>query len=230
MSFNNTKRKLCVAGCSISDYTRVDRTYGEILSENLGFEYLHEGSGCGSNARIWRRITNHILAGTLTENDIIIIQYTEPVRTEFWSVYPMPSYKHEGPSEEPSHNGGRILKWKMGSYTWQHYEIEKNFHRAYEKYFVNDKFSRENFTVNNFNFQHMLSNLKMKVIFNMTKRIGQFEDEIILDCYKPLIYRDITAAVKEYDLAENDQCHMNQAGHEITAENLKNHILNLNLI
>ena len=47
--------KLCVAGCSFSDYTKVDKVWGEYLAEKLDVDYLHEGAGCGSNWRIWRQ-------------------------------------------------------------------------------------------------------------------------------------------------------------------------------
>ena len=70
--------KVIVGGCSVSDYTgaEVDRVYGEILSERLNAEYIHHGSGCGSNYRMWRKITNLIMNGEISDKDLIIMQYT----------------------------------------------------------------------------------------------------------------------------------------------------------
>lgn len=224
------KRRLCVAGCSVSDYTCIDRTYGDLLSEDIGFDYLHEAVGCGSNDRIWRRITNHIIDGNLTSNDIIIIQYTEITRTEFWSAYTFPRYKHDGPKEEASHDEGRILSFKMGAYIWQHYDIEKTFFKNYEKYFTSDGYATEKFRVNNFNFQHMIQNLGLKVIFFLSTRIGQYDENICYGYLNDLSYRDITGGKKEYNLRDDDQCHMNQIGHNVTAVKLKEHLIHLNLI
>jgi hypothetical protein len=45
--------KLCVAGCSFSDYAGdVANVYGAILAEKLNVDYIHHGAGSGSNYRI----------------------------------------------------------------------------------------------------------------------------------------------------------------------------------
>ena len=79
--------KICVAGCSFSDYTKVDKVYGEYLAEKLGYDYLHEGAGCGSNWRIWRQVYKNIRDHHLTSNDILIVQYTITERQEFYSRF-----------------------------------------------------------------------------------------------------------------------------------------------
>ena len=123
----SAKKKICVAGCSVSDYTEVLNPYGKILADSLNLEYLHEGGGCGSNARIWRRVTNHILNGNLGRNDILIVQYTEVIRTEFWSALPPFPSPVTSPDEEPWADGGRILRWKPCANEWQPNPEEKDF-------------------------------------------------------------------------------------------------------
>jgi hypothetical protein len=76
--------KLIVAGCSVSDYTNVKKVWGEYLAEQLNYEYVHEAAGCGSNYRMWRVLTTHILNGNITANDTVVVQYTTLERNEFW--------------------------------------------------------------------------------------------------------------------------------------------------
>ena len=48
--------KVFTFGCSLSDYMwKVTKPYGQYVSEELNAEYIHEGAGCGSNERIFRK-------------------------------------------------------------------------------------------------------------------------------------------------------------------------------
>ena len=58
--------RLVVAGCSVSDYTEVDKPWGEYLSEQLSCEYLHLAAGSGSNYRMWRLLVSHIVDNKIT--------------------------------------------------------------------------------------------------------------------------------------------------------------------
>ena len=76
IAVNNTTRNmanLLVAGCSVSDYTQVDKVWGEYLAEDLGLNYIHEGAGCGSNWRMWRVIVDAVKTKQITPNDIVIL-------------------------------------------------------------------------------------------------------------------------------------------------------------
>ena len=84
--------KLIVAGCSVSDYTRVDTVYGKILADSIGYDYVHHGAGCGSNYRIWKKLTQMLMSGDLTDCDIVLVQYTQIDRREFWSDTIVPEY------------------------------------------------------------------------------------------------------------------------------------------
>ena len=61
--------KLIVAGCSVSDYTCVDKVWREYLSDQLTIPYMHEAVACGSNYRIWRKLSSHIINRTITPDD-----------------------------------------------------------------------------------------------------------------------------------------------------------------
>lgn len=223
------KRKLFVAGCSVSDYTDVDRPYGKILADLLDCEYVHEGAGAGSNYRTWRKITDHIINGNLTERDILVVQYTEIVRTEFWSALPPFPLPDSSPPGEPYPDGGRIIRWKPFASVWQPNKEEVHFFEEYEKYFVSVEFAKENFRVNNYNFQQMLKNHNINTVFFTTSRTLNSIDNYIIDRYLPYEFRDDTANDKSMNLREGDTCHFSQYGHDITANKLKEHIEKLGL-
>jgi hypothetical protein len=213
-------KKLCVAGCSVSDYTDVESPYGQLIAANLGLEYLHEGAGAGSNYRIWRRITNHVLDGNITPDDILIVQYTEIVRNEFWSALPQPDPNwYRAPPADTSHDNGRILRWKFGSHVWQPYEEEQHFFEEYEKYFVSPRFAQEQFRVNNYNFQMMLKYHNIKTIFLTTSRSTVAGEYLIEPFHSYQVY-DKSNGDPVYNLRENDSCHFSQLGHRVMADKL----------
>jgi hypothetical protein len=226
-------KKLCVAGCSFSDYTKVEKTYGEILAKNLNYEYIHEGAGCGSNWRIWRTVTKHIMDGVLTADDLLIIQYTENSRNEFWSSLPNRYFKNTIDNLcviDRSYDNGAVIRYKVGASVWQDNVEEKEFFNIYESYFVNSKFENERFKVNNYNFQHMLKNNNINVIFITSDRTP-LRPKYILDHYQPYEFVDILTEERrlKFDLTLNDQGHMNQEGHYDLADRLYKHIKHLNL-
>ena len=132
-------RKLFAAGCSISTRCYANTSYPEELAKLLNYELVNCTAGCGSNYRTWRMITKHIMDGNLTSDDLVIIQYTEPTRREFWSRFPKnnDNYKDE-------YDDGSILRFKFDSYLWQLTKEEIEFLRTYETNFVNDAFEKEN--------------------------------------------------------------------------------------
>ena len=80
-------RKLFTAGCSVSIRNNCKTSYPEELAKLLNYELVNCAAGCGSNYRIWRMITKHIIDGNLTSDDLVIIQYTDQIRREFWSRF-----------------------------------------------------------------------------------------------------------------------------------------------
>lgn len=227
--------KLFVAGCSFSDYTLVKNVYGEFLAEKLGYTYVHEGEGCGSNYRIWRKITNHIIDGNLNHDDILIVQYTELTRQEFYSKFSNHNYDRgvHVPEAEKYHDGGAIIKFKVHAHTWQHNSAESAFFKVYENNFLSDEFEQEKFKIFNFNFQQTLKNFGIRTIFIKTHRLGPIINlhEHIVGSFRSWVFDDVeTSSSANYNLAPNDKAHMNLEGHKDLAERLYTHIQNLKWI
>lgn len=234
-------KKLFVAGCSFSDYTGVDHVYGEFLATTLNYEYIHEGAGCGSNWRIWRTITNHVLSGNLTSDDLLIIQYTDMTRNEFWTSLNQPpntirnsDYSHAVtarpdlswlPLVDRGPDSGYIIRYKIGAEKWQNNKKECEFFEMYEKYFVNSHFCKEQFKIQHYMFQTMLIRNNIKTVFTNSYRHGcrqfmclpEFTPYMFTD---PLPYSDCM----QYDLGPGDYGHLNLTGHEIYANWLYYHI------
>lgn len=77
--------KLAVGGCSFSDRRYNIKPWGEKVAEHFDAEYIHEAASAGSNYRIWRRLTAHIMNKNIVAGDIVIIQYTNVDRKEYWT-------------------------------------------------------------------------------------------------------------------------------------------------
>ena len=147
--------KVAVAGCSFSDYTGVEHVYGETLVYHLNAEYVHLASGCGSNDRSFRRIVESVEDNTLTKDDLVIIQLTNPQRKEIFSKYF--SYSKIGKQKFEFLNNEIIStnavpvyekvkaydaklgdvdivfnKYKQHSHTWQSNGSDQQIHKFYE--------------------------------------------------------------------------------------------------
>lgn len=150
--------KLAVSGCSFSDYTKVDNVWGEYTADALGIEYLHLAGGIGGNPRSLRVITQNIIKGNIEPNDLVVVQATEPIRTEL----PSPTlelteqgkaYRHRVEVEDTYenqilhydylHDGTSIVtRWKMDSSQWQGTDADKRFHEEYQRN-VSDAYGKE---------------------------------------------------------------------------------------
>ncbi len=215
--------KLFAAGCSISTRCNGKTSYPEELAKLLNYQLVNFTAGCGSNYRIWRTITKEIMHGNLTSDDLVVIQYTEPTRREFWSRFPKGNDNYKD-----SFDDGSIVRFKIDSYLWQRTKEEIEFLRNYETNFVNDSFENENFHVNNFNFQHMLKAHNIKVIFVKTTRIS-VPEFFTFDEYKKAFYYDESNSDRVNNQSLKDIGHFSEKGHKLMAENLHQHIINLKL-
>lgn len=226
--------KLIVAGCSFSDYTKVDSPYGKLLAEKLGYEYIHEGAGCGSNQRIWRRLTSMVLDGIITSDDLVIVQYTERTRQEFYTSYPQDN-AYKGPNckeairvVEDYTDGGHIIRFKWGAHVWQYNSEEKQLFKLYEDGFLSIDYSNELFRVNHYNFQAMLARNNIKCIFVKTWRYRYNIDAEILLEFEPYVFYDTTVN-EEYNLEPGDVGHLSQEGHIDFSDRLYTHIKQVGL-
>lgn len=226
-------KKLFVAGCSFSDYTGISQTYGELLAEKINYQYIHEGAGCGSNYRIWRKITNYVLENQISSDDLLIIQYTNYTRNEFFTPLShrvFQSSKYKLCLVDKSYDDGNILRYKLGAASWQKYPEEQDFFEIYERSFINESFEKEKFIINNYNFQRMLEYHKIPTIFLDTFRILKI-DNYVIDYFQNISFQDRENLNSlKYNLDENDASHMNQEGHLDLCNRLHNHILKNKLI
>jgi len=227
--------KLFVAGCSFSDYTKVEKVYGEFLAEKLGCEYVHEGAGAGSNWRIWRTITTHVMSGNLTSDDILVVQYTGREREEFWTDFPQPDTAFLPRTIDSLNtidrcaNGGNIIRFKANAGSWQNNPEECDFFKTYEKYFVNIHFENERFRAHNFMFQHMLISNNIRTIFIRGIRVPLFPDKEILPEFRPYVYDMGYEYDPAHNLSPSDTSHLNQLGHEVFAGRLFDHIVKVKM-
>ena len=169
-------KKLTVAGCSVSDRgSGVDWCYGDKLAELLDVEYDHQGAICGSNDRIFRVVTNSIIDGSIDTDTLVVIQYTQTVRREFWT-----SNTVDEPFPGPMNSTGRIplvesygeeridgqlVRWKPNAHSWQKVSSTQQFFKQYQEQFADIKYADDVFALQHYNFVHMLNAKKIPHVF-----------------------------------------------------------------
>lgn len=220
--------KVVVAGCSISDYTKVEQVYGEILASNIDADYIHEGAGCGSNYRIWRVITRMVMNNEIDENDVVFVQYTELTRQEYWSANIENDDNRFDESRkiklrEQKYNGD-IIRWKNDAYTWHKTnQWEMDFFRLKQNFFTSLEFDEERFEYNHFLFHNLMMSRNIKVaylvpvgiIYGPKKHLFNKNEEIHITEGMTFQYPCIHL---------QDTGHFNQRGHEYVAKVLEKFI------
>ena len=217
-------KKLIVAGCSMSDRTGVDKAYGDYLSESLGYEYVHEARGCGSNHRIWRRITQMVMDGTITDNDLLLIQYTKAARHEIWSRHEKDGLDFDLHQRELNpadvivlrelYKTGNILRYKTDSARWQAFTEERQLFKLIEENFLDNDWELDKFKHLNFSFQHMLSSMKIPTMF---LRMGGYcpPEPWYTKLPEHYEYVDwVASTFRDCALSETDNAHMGDHGHK----------------
>lgn len=212
--------KLFVAGCSFSDNLPSPRNYGSKLAEKLGYEYVHKAKGIGSNHRMWRHLTNAIQNGELTSNDMLVVQYTNPERREFWSAVPRSKQELHADISEYYDARGTILKFKMDSHQWQSNQIEKDFMKMYQENFLSEKFEWEVFNHHNFMFQSMLAYHKIPTVFYYSRYLNNYN---VINEYKDQVFCEPESFINDESTfmdVVNDRFHLNDKGHSMLADML----------
>lgn len=223
--------KLIVAGCSFSDSIEVDglqnkTSWGKELAKLLGYEYQHEGAGCGSNYRMWRVITSGIMAGTITSNDLVCVQYTNNDRMEFWS-----DTEHKEDPKKSSYErypqGGSLIRFKDGAWSWHgQYPNERKFFFTYETHFCNPTYNDHMFTVYHEMFQCLLKEHRIPTIFCYT-RYKYFNQDIKLKYpFKSWAFREDGDKINDtrFWASPNDGAHLSDVGHRDFALQVYNHL------
>jgi len=208
--------KLIVAGCSVSDYTNVKKVWGEYLARHLNYEYVHEAAGCGSNYRMWRVLTTHILSGNITANDTVVVQYTTLERNEFWS----PIVENDW-LRDPAFSGD-IIRFKSRSHTWAK-GSEKKLMKLYER-FINDDFEKEKFANNHMMLQCLAKEYKIKNLYFVKLGAYGLEDLLFLPQYKNNFFNYSDIFNKSENHITNDQYHLSNIGHELLSTMIYNKI------
>ena len=207
-------KKIVVAGCSVSDWTQVDKVWGEYVAKHLGLEYMHLAAGCGSNYRMWRLLTTHIRNGTITADDTVLVQYTTLERTEFWSALIDERHMRD------SYTNGSVLRFKFDSHTW-HSGIESKLMKMYEQ-FIGIEFEQEKFINNHIAFQCLAKEYNIHNLYFV--KVGNYgfngEDHPTISKYKDnfLNYNNIFDN-KKYHL-KGDPGHLSTKGHTILADSV----------
>lgn len=207
--------KLIVAGCSVSDYTHVDKVWGEYLANMLDINYLHVAAGCGSNYRIWRLLSKYILNKEIMPDDIVLVQYTTLERNEFWSpknITTNPTYTRD------PYNSSSIIRFKIDSSTW-HHGIEKKMLKMYEN-FINLDFELEKFKNYHMMFQCLAKEYNIKnLYFVQTGSYGPENLELLTEYQQNHAkFKNIFTDIK--NCLPNDRGHLSSQGHQILAKNV----------
>ena len=221
-------RKLLVAGCSWSDLTRVDKCYGNWLSEEFDTEYHHHGSGVGSNWRIWRTVSEKIINQKFNRNDILLIQYTNCTRQEFWSSYVETNENrltdiYGNVILREDFDDGQIIKFKVNIPDSQIDKNEDQLFTLYESYFLNKEFEMLKQKQFHMMFQCMCKEYDLPNVFFISAMgysqhlleypmLPYYDNNIITLSDSDLEYK------KEYWLEPNDPNHLNASGHKWFSE------------
>ena len=196
--------KLAVGGCSFSDYRYGITPYGKRLSEELDCEYIHAAACAGSNHRIWRVLTRHIIDKDLTAGDIILLQYRIIDRKEIWSPEPNPYDSPVESLDEPWEDG-KIFRLSVHSEEYSVCNIEKQYSK-YHNRCNNIEFNKEMFWTNHAMFDALCKQNNITLI-NINTQYDR-------DNRVPGIVLDDILEEKELRL---DTAHMNQKGHIVSA-------------
>lgn len=226
--------RLIVAGCSFSDYCQVEKNYAEYLAEHLQLVHVPGfTSGLGSNHRIFRTITSGIRNNTITNKDLLVIQYTELLRKEFWSYFTQP-LERGGNQEKGSYNRepygeGQIIKYKLDAYSWQNIEEERQLFKLLTDNFTSLEYEKENFENLHLALLTLLNKMKIRTVFvesGYLYRPLNMYDSVF--CSKVSVNPPLnTPDFIEYCLSDNDCTHLSNLGHRKLAEILLKHINSL---
>ena len=226
-----TVNRLIVAGCSFSDWSQVEYNYGEYLGQNLNLPVSFYTSGIGSNFRIWRKLTKAIIDKEITSKDLLVVQYSNPDRREFWSAhsslhdvdYQRCGNPYKGSTMREKYADGELIKFKMGAWEWQGVKIEQTFFKMFEENFVSEDYDIEVFINNHVMFQTLLKEFKIPTVFLKTNYISIVGDIPTIDCNFHH-YLDVRH-IQTLKLCNEEGCsHLNDKGHQELAKILADYI------
>lgn len=209
---------LVVGGCSFSsDFNVTEGTnYPALIASRLNVQYLDHARIQGSNWRIWRNITNHVLDGDITPDDTLFIQYTEVHRQEFW--VPVAARYRDTKIHEP-YDGGRLFKFKFGSHMYG-----EGIERALSKIMMtcnSQAYELDRFRVQHNLFCSFLMHRGFKQVYFINTRYSALGQPVPHDFDYPII--DCEHILKQYHLP-GDEWHLSEEGHRRAADLIFNFI------
>lgn len=228
--------KVIVGGCSVSDFfandPETDSVYGQILATRLGADYVHHAASAGSNYRIWRKITQMAMNNEITKDDIVVMQYTELTRQEFWSA----SDQREGQDWKDKYNkdsnGGNIVRYKNNTSIFNgRSSEEKKFFELKEKYFTSIKFDEERFEYHHYLFHNLMMSKDINVAYlvspNRPLRKYSWDDRHLFNKNDELhvtLSQDNDEHLRHLDDGSIDYVHFGKKGHKYVATVLEDFI------
>jgi len=235
--------KLAVAGCSVSDYTKVDIVYGEIAAKEIGAEYLHLAAGGGSNDLAWRQIMQNIRSGDIRKNDIIVWQLTDPARTELPSraASELLASGKQGFQDFGDNVIGTemVSRWKIDSWQWQILSDDIALHKAYQNNVI-DALGMERTLNYVISLKHVVKNYGIQLcmcwttmgypIINYNDRRAEYPVQItdITDfnlAVEWLPYKEwLEPRWYKFRLHDDDSTHFSKAGHVEVGRVLGKHL------
>jgi hypothetical protein len=238
--------KVVVGGCSVSNSWNedpsIDEVYGQILANQISADYIHHSVDGGSNYRIWRKITQMVMNNDITDkynmpppeevitkDDIVIIQYTQSCREEFFSLKnPQEITNIRDEVEECEvDDDGNIIRFKLDSHSIPHLnKYEKKFFELKEKYFTSINFDKERFEYHHYLFHNLMMSKGIKVVYLMSakrplsysltyRNLFNKNDEV--HC---ILFEDNNEYLRHID-GFIDHYHFSKKGHEYVADELK---------
>ena len=238
--------KVVVGGCSVSNSWNedpsIDEVYGQILANQIGADYVHHSVNGGSNYRIWRKITQMVMNNDITDkfnipypeevitkDDIVIIQYTQPTREEYFSIKDSNESNIQYEAEECEvDDDGNIIRFKLDSQNIPNLnKHEKKFFDLKEKYFTSINFDKERFEYNHYLFHNLMMSKGIKVVYLMSSKrplsnycfkyrnLFNKNGELHLNLFEDNneYFRHIDGFVDHY--------HFSKKGHQYVADELK---------
>lgn len=196
--------KIAVGGCSFSDFRYGLIPWGKIVADHFGVDYIHEAACAGSNQRIWRRLTAHVLNGNLIAGDIIILQYTLVDRKESWTPELHTNYDLECISEH--YDNGTLVRLTPHFEQFAISRHERQLAHTYN-YFNNHNLNLEQFWTQHHGFSALCENKGIHLRYLNT----------VYDCENRI--KDINGTSLLDDPAHClDSSHLNQLGHNQAAQ------------
>lgn len=232
MEIQGTKiDKLVVAGCSFSDYAKVDKNYSEHLSEILKIKHTPNYTcGGGSNFRMWRKILSGIRNKEILPNSLLVIQYTDVSRKEFWSCFELESERNGNPDKgsymrENFKRSGQTIKYKYGSWGWQSKAEEVLLFKLMEENFTDTHYDYEVFENNHFSLCTTLEFYKINTIFIESQYCTKLKVPNGMYLHKYTTPKNYPRSVDMDLCLTNEDCaHLSESGHLDFAKRLANFI------